>query len=56
MYRGAIDAAVFIRHFMFAEKIYFRSLDDALQPFVEQVSDSIKKLVTDSSNFDKKSE
>ena len=44
MYRGAVDAVVFIRQFMFRENFYSRELDDALQPFLESVLDSISRM------------
>lgn len=44
-YRTALDAAVYIRQFMFSENHYFRVLDDALQPFIDAVQASISDMI-----------
>lgn len=44
-YRTALDAAVFVRHFMFSENHYFRELDEALQPFIDAVLRSIEDML-----------
>lgn len=44
-YRTALDAAVYIRQFMFGENHYFRVLDDALQPFIDAVLSSIEDML-----------
>lgn len=51
-YRAAIDCAVFIRNFMYSENHFFRSLDFALQPFIEEVSESIISFIPEPKDID----
>lgn len=45
LYRTALDAAVYIRQFMFRENFYSRELDDALQPFIRYCLDSVRDSI-----------
>lgn len=47
LYKAILDCAVAIRGFMFQENHYLRSLDEALQPFIDFVSSSIEEMSED---------
>lgn len=48
-YRTALDAAVYIRQFMYGHKVIegkdFLSLDFALQPFIDAVLASVAEMI-----------
>lgn len=48
-YRTALDAAVYIRQFMYGEKVIegkdFLALDFALQPFIDAVLASVAEMI-----------